>query len=177
MGRACPILVVIAGCSFGHGTPIETAADASMTTASDAADAMDRDPDAMPKSWVKIETMQLATCCTQEQTAALSTMPLAASGSYLLRVSGTFTCTFTGEPADAEFWGNPPMDFASGIDFGVGIDDLVVDSAKPHWTATTNDHVYEQPYTGAGRPLQVILYDSQYDNNTGNLTLEIFGLK
>jgi len=103
-----------------------------------------------------------------------STFVPAAGVTYRLRVSGTFSCTFGGAPADAEYWSATPTDFADAIDFGLSIDDVTVDGVKtPRWGAYSAQSTYEASYVGTGQPLRAILYDSQYDNNTGNLTLEI----
>ena len=166
VGMSRLVVAFVAGCTFTPGTAPSIDAPAVMPTADAAVDAA--------VTWRVVETLMLPTCCTASATMISSSMVPPAGVSYRLRVSGTFICTFGGEPADAEYWNRSPMDFADAIDFGVAIDDVLVDGAKtPRWGAYSAASTYETTYVGTGQPLRAILYDSQYDNNKGNLVLEI----
>ncbi len=162
-------VAILSACSFSRGAPPAASApdaespDGHTPVAADAA---------ATASWHVIETMTIDTTTT---VPASSQTTLASGMTYHLRASGTFGCTYANTPADAEYWDvSPPNDLASPVDFGLGIDDVTIDGTKtPHWGPYTSTHVYEVPYTGRGMPLRAVLYDSQYDNNTGTLTLEI----
>jgi hypothetical protein len=62
------------------------------------------------------------------------------------------------------------------VDTGLGINDTVVDGDKlPKWGPYRHDHVYTIVFDGLGAPITAELHDSAPGNNTGSLTLEIYG--
>ena len=188
MARRALVVAVVCGCGFepgpaihdpgsGSSTPDARASVSPDASAGDAASTADA-----PWAWTLVETVTIQTAST---TAASSMTTFASGVTYRLRVSGSFTCTTYGAPADAEYWidtntsPTTPLDTAptmnGSVDFGLAIDDLSVNSTKtPHWGAYASNHIYEALYTGRGQPLQALLYDSQYNNNSGTLKLEIY---
>jgi len=108
--------------------------------------------------------------------SALSTAVLDAGASYRLEASGTFTIGGPGDGlADAEYadFSNPPgsvIDFtAGGLDLGISVND-----DPPGWGAFSPDHVYNIAIVGEGLPISVGYRDSNYGDNSGELTLRIF---
>ena len=129
--------------------------------------------DAAPASWHVIETLVID---TKTNVAINSHTSLTNGVAYQLQVSGTFICTFGGDMADSEyFWDQYGQhDMSQGVDVGLAVDDVVVSGTKwPRWGNATSNHVYLVSYTGHGAPLKAVLFDSQYDNNSGSLELQI----
>jgi hypothetical protein len=173
--------VIVSGCSFaiepqppGIGGEVQPDAPATMPDA-----AIDAPPDA-PPVWTIIETLTIETYDSGLTPAiAQSAQPLPAGAAYRVRLSGEFRATTGGAWGDAEYYEltGTATDFATGVDIGVGIDDVTVDGTKTRWGAYTPTHTYEIDYTGTGARLQAVLYDSQYNNNYGTLRLDILALQ
>jgi hypothetical protein len=109
-----------------------------------------------------------------------SNIVLQAGQTYLLRVTGTFTISTTeGWLGDAEYFDFADVptslqDTVIGVDNGVGINDLVVDSIRsPRWGPYNPSHIYERSFVGLGATIQANFHDGNYTNNVGSLTLEI----
>lgn len=99
---------------------------------------------------------------------------------YRLRASGTFDCTGNGTVCDAEYVYRPPEDDMAGtVDFGIGINDPIVDgTTPPDWGAYTSTHIYEVSWDGTGAVITAKLHDPNYGNNSGGpLTVEILALQ
>jgi len=161
--RTLVVLALTAGCGFKAESGQRLDASA---------------PDA-PQVWTVMETLEIPTFAASGSPPVVrSQSALAAGREYHLRVSGTFSCTFGGTGGDAEYWDFVALnDLASAIDFGVAIDDATIDGTKTRWGGFAASHVYEVTYVGTGATLGALLHDSQYDNNTGTLTLEILELR
>ena len=114
-----------------------------------------------------------------------SNVTLDAGTTYRLVVSGVVVVSSTGGgwSADAEwFWkdsepnsvyegqtGDPP------IDVGVAIDDDVVAAPKtPDWGNPRANHTYETEWEGDDRTIEAQFHEGNFDNNSGELTLEIW---
>ena len=164
---------MLVGCSYAAGVPAGPPVampDASQVVPADVATG----PDA-PWTWSVIETMTIDSTSTTPQ---LSQMTLAAGVEYRLSVSGTFTCTYGGALGDAEYWWDATnqdwADTSGSVDFGLALDDAAPSNAKtPHWGPLVTAHAYEITYVGKGTPLQALINDIQYDNNSGSLQLQI----
>lgn len=111
----------------------------------------------------------------------VSTTALRVGVAYELRVSGTFYIAGGTDPyGDADYW-----DFAAGAkdkcddgftDAGLAIDDPTVDGDKqPHWGPYDASHRYQLGFVGKGAPIAATIHDAAPGNNTGMLTLEIWG--
>ncbi len=64
----------------------------------------------------------------------------------------------------------PPYD-----SYGPNLLDLMVDGGYVNWGAYNPAHTYEIPYVGTGAPASFGVYDVFYPNNTGALSVDIFG--
>ncbi len=133
--------------------------------------------DATPDAGSRIDVLVVP----GDGTPVVSTQILATGVTYQLRVSGTFIIGGGIDPtADAEFW-----DFASGphdlcddqlTDAGLSIDDPAVDGEKlPKWGSYRADHIYVVDFVGTGASITAKIHDVNPGNNTGALSLEIFG--
>ena len=134
----------------------------------------------------ELETIMVPLLKTQV-TTKLTTV---AGKQYILQASGTGKVS-KGGIGDAEY-----MDFdvegtkfnegESGADFGIGVDELDV-GIKPTggasykarlrwWGPWRKDHTYYMIFTGTGKPLDLLYFDSGYGDNglTDALPLKIF---
>jgi hypothetical protein len=188
---------LVGACGFGSSgqtTPVDVAGgvvdaatdpggDAASDATGDATSDASIDSPAGP-SWVVIETLTLP---STPATVVASTTVLAAGVGYRLRASGTYeTKPRQGnQPAisvDAEYrdFSNPTD---SGIvDFGIAVDDLPVDgNMNPVWGVYRASHTYEVDWMGNGMVIHAGIVDgasfSDYDNNTGSLTLQILAFQ
>jgi hypothetical protein len=95
---------------------------------------------------------------------------------YRLRASGTYFFALQ-VLGDAEYFGfnnGPPLDASVNIDVGLAVNDATVDiNRTPRWGTYSEAHVYETPWPGAGAPITAQLHDGQYNDNDGELKLEI----
>ena len=67
-------------------------------------------------------------------------------------------------------------DSAGGVDIGLAINDTTIDNNRsPDWGSYTDSHVYETTMAGTGATLTAQFHDPEYSNNSGSLTLEIWG--
>lgn len=104
-----------------------------------------------------------------------SSIALDLGTTYTVTISGTFSLgrNETRHIADAEFFNlgtDPiaPLDATSSLEFGVGIDGADVDFG-PFNAA----NIYSTTVVGDGGSINVFLQDSNYDDNTGSLRVEI----
>jgi len=105
----------------------------------------------------------------------VSSTVLEAGVTYRLRASGTWDLG-GGEIGDADWYQFAmPQDIGdASIDIGIGIDDDVVDDdTQPDWGPYRDDHIYEIDFVGRGAPITARVHDCCYDNNIGELGLEI----
>lgn len=104
-----------------------------------------------------------------------STTVLVANAEYILEASGTFRIGGPGDGlGDAEYFNfaNPPAslgDFSGGVDIG-----LSINGDDPDWGPYQADHIYEHAFTGLGATVTATYFDTNYADNSGNLTLRIF---
>ena len=118
-----------------------------------------------------------------------STTTLKPGVSYTLRASGWCPSGSGSPPAfgvDAQHTFSPqdPIDFIlpidrciDDLDFGVGIDDPVVDTTRvPQWGGYRPNHIYSTKFTGKGAPISANLHDCDYSKSgtKGTLKIEIF---
>ena len=114
----------------------------------------------------------IGTVVTSQQTLQLGVQ-------YTLRVSGEIVIAANGAHGDAEYWdydvGGIPQDLA-GVDVGLGINDVPVDTSKsPSWGTYTATHVYQVMFTGLGSTITANYHDGNPANNSGNVVLQIYG--
>jgi hypothetical protein len=114
-------------------------------------------------------------------TSVMSTTVLAAGVAYRLEASGGFFTGGSGDGSgDAEYSNfDAPSNLATNqmVDFGLAIDDPTPALTKTPvtWGAYTPTHVYDVTWTGSGAAIAINLHDDFPSNNTGTLTLAIFG--
>jgi hypothetical protein len=160
-GPALACLVLLGACGrlgFGSQAP------------SDAAQ------DGMPDAQQRLETLTIPATGAQ----VTSTTTLALGVTYQLRAIGTFIIS---PSADAEYmFTEPDQDDPDNLcddgftDMGLSIDDPTVDGEKsPSWGPYRSDHIYQVDFVGKGKPIEARIHDTFYANNTGLITLEIFG--
>jgi hypothetical protein len=119
-----------------------------------------------------------------------TTMTLEAGKQYVLQASGTGKVS-KGGFGDAEYMdydaeGTKYNEGESGADFGIGVDELDVGvrpgggaTYKPRlrwWGPWRKDHTYYMVFTGTGKPLQLLYFDSGYGDNgpMDKLPLKVF---
>ena len=138
-------------------------------------------PDADPDVEVLVDTLTIEAAGEEVE----SEVTLLAGTTYRLVVSGIVTVSTTagGYSADAEyFWRdsepNSVFDGQGGeqpVDIGVSIDDPEVDGNKsPDWGAPTANHTYQELVVGDNETITARFHDGNYDNNSGELTLQIY---
>ena len=104
-----------------------------------------------------------------------STTVLQSGVEYVFEASGTFRIGGPGDGrGDAEYFNfaNPPAslgDFSGNVDIG-----LSINGDDPDWGPYRPDHVYEQMFTGLGAAVTASYADTNYSDNSGDLTLRIF---
>ena len=101
---------------------------------------------------------------------------------YHIRAHGTFVIGGPGDGlADAAY-----ADFTSpfshcnynpaDVQLGIGINDSSIDNDRfPDWGAFDQEHVYNIDFMGEGKPISINYHDCYYGDNSGGLTVEIFG--
>jgi hypothetical protein len=112
-----------------------------------------------------------------------STTTLTSGQLYRFRASGTFIIGGPGFadaeysfPANNSFSFNNCNNSPSGVDLGIGISDSINDNSKfPFWGAFNPLHVYDTVMVGQGFPVDLNYHDCNYGDNSGSLTVEIFG--
>ena len=188
------LLLTLAACSFGPEdvggemqAPIDGRDDASLLDGAiaraDGAPGEDAEPTAIDAPAQTIDGVPPGTVLAMltipvDGTIVTTSRTFAAGEPLRLRASGTFVIqSGAGTLADAEYWNwniAAPEDLASPVDMGIAVDDLTPDYTKtPHFGAYSDSHVYEAPWTGTGGTLSARLFDGNYSNNTGSLTLEV----
>jgi len=70
-------------------------------------------------------------------------------------------------------WTDSVTDYES---YGPTLLDLFVDGSSVDWGAYNNEHTYYWTVTGTGVPLELLIYDIYYPNNTGFITVNIYEL-
>jgi hypothetical protein len=167
-GFAVTTLVVSLGaCSFD---PTRTGASGDPPIEVDGAVAV---PDGPGPTWTVVETIIVDSANPEPE---VSTTVLEAGVTYRLRVSGTITNVIDSFQGDADYVDfDNPRDHGCCEDIGLGIDDLVVNDldTQPDWGPYKPNHVYEVEWVGKGATITALFQDTFYDNNIGNLTLEI----
>ncbi len=169
------LLVIGASCSFQPGT-LGSPPAVDDATIGDPDSSLDAPPDA-PPTWQVIETLTINSASSTAQT---STTVLANGVVYHLRASGTLSNVIDPHPGDADYFDfTAPKDKGCCEDIGLGINDVVVadQETQPNWGPYSPNHIYEIEWTGAGATITALFQDTFYDNNVGNLTLEILELR
>jgi hypothetical protein len=134
----------------------------------------------------ELETIMVPLIKTQV-TTKLTTV---AGKQYILQASGTGKVSKGGigdaEYMDFDIEGTKFNEGESGADFGIGVDELDVGikptggaSYKPRlrwWGPWRKDHTYYMIFTGTGKPIDLLYFDSGYGDNglTDALPLKIF---
>lgn len=125
-----------------------------------------------------------------KKTIVASAMATTAGKVYLLQASGAGRVGGGGmELGDAEYmdWdaeGNRRNEGEAGADFGIGVDETsyvkmrgsAYTPRRRWWGAWRKDRTYYMLFTGTGRPIQFLYYDSGYGDNspTDQLAVRIF---
>jgi len=105
---------------------------------------------------------------------------------YLLQASGGVRCGGGGltlGDADYDDWGATGAGANNDdgpCDFGVGVDEASMNTCaglRAHWWGPyRNDHIYSMLYTGTGKPIPFLYFDSGYGDNTATdaITVNVF---
>jgi hypothetical protein len=175
--RGVLAVLTLAGCSFaGSGQPSDAALDAT-SRADGQVPTSDARSDAPSPTWQVVETLVIDSA---NPVAVQSALTLETGVVYRLRASGVITNVIDAFQGDADWVDfNSPRDNGCCEDIGLGIDDLVVDDldTQPDWGPYDPTHVYQVNWTGEGAPITALFQDTYYDNNIGDLTLEILALQ
>jgi hypothetical protein len=125
------------------------------------------------------------------KTIVMSAMSTVAGKLYILQAAGRGKVGGGGtHEGDADYmdWTETGMganEGEAGADFGIGVDELEL-KLMPYgaggykarlrwWGPWRMDHTYYMPFTGTGKPIQFLYFDSGYgDNGTDKLTVKIF---
>jgi hypothetical protein len=125
------------------------------------------------------------------KTIVMSTMTTVAGKLYILQAAGRGKVGGGGtHEGDADYmdWTETGMganEGEGGADFGIGVDELEL-KLMPYgaggykarlrwWGPWRMDHTYYMPFTGTGKPIQFLYFDSGYgDNGADKLTVKIF---
>jgi hypothetical protein len=125
------------------------------------------------------------------KTIVMSTMTTVAGKLYILQAAGRGKVGGGGtHEGDADYmdWTETGMganEGEGGADFGIGVDELELKlmpygagGYKPRlrwWGPWRMDHTYYMPFSGTGKPIQFLYFDSGYgDNGADKLTVKIF---
>jgi hypothetical protein len=141
---------------------------------------------APPKLGPELETVMVPVL----KTVVSGTVATTAGKPYLLQAQGAGKVGGGGlHMGDAEYmdWdaeGNKANEGEAGADFGIGVDELAFDrmsgaAYKPRerwWGPWRKDHTYYLLFTGTGKPIQFLYFDSGYGDNspTDKLSVRIF---
>jgi hypothetical protein len=125
-----------------------------------------------------------------QKTVVSGTVATASGKQYLLQASGAGKVGGGGlKMGDAEYmdWdevGNRANEGEAGADFGIGVDELEYTrmggaAYKPRqrwWGPWRKDHTYYMVFTGTGKPIQFLYFDSGYGDNspTDKLSVKVF---
>jgi hypothetical protein len=143
---------------------------------------------APPKLGAELETVPIPLT----KTVVASKMDTVAGKLYVLQAAGRGKVGGGGtHEGDAEYmdWdeaGTKKNEGEAGADFGIGVDEIVVgmkgangasyEARKRWWGLWRMDHTYYMVFTGTGKPIQFLYFDSGYGDNAKdvNLTVKIF---
>ena len=187
-GRLSLAGLLLAGCAFDPRGSSSSTPDADAARASDARpegdgspdpiDAAPPTPDSAPVEPVLLETLIIDAA---ETDAIQSTVVLQTGSSYRLVASGVVDIRDNDYSGDADYWWPDDLpglisDSAGGVDLGLAINDTTIDGNRsPNWGDFADSHVYETTMAGTGSTLTAQFHDPNYDNNSGSMTLEIWG--
>ncbi len=118
--------------------------------------------------------------------APVSSSPLIAGHTYSIYVEGTYTHATAGQQADAEW---KELDPGQGwVEYDPDplrepVHDVIIDEVGYDWSGLDGGsylphqfsptHQYMLTYVGAGVPIELRIYDTQYSDNSGSLTVTI----
>ncbi len=126
--------------------------------------------------WQLVDTVVVPS----DGTTVQSVITPASGWSYFLKASGTYMF-WPNQPhgpgtinalADAEY-SQRPID-GNWEDLPTHILDIAVDGANIDWGTYNGEHVYYYEYTGTGTAASFSIYDNNYADNIGFLTVEIY---
>lgn len=110
-----------------------------------------------------------------------SSVVLLAGASYRLVASGVVAIRDDGFSGDADYWWDDDLpevvgDSAGGVDIGLAVNDSDGTSSRaPDWGPPVLSHTYEVSLTGNDAVLSAQFFDPNNGNNSGSLSLEIWG--
>jgi hypothetical protein len=180
--------LLLAGCAFDPGgSSAGSDADASQpgADARPGADSAPGTPDAtpVPPDAAAVEPVLLETLTIEAQNTdpIQSSVVLVVGQTYRLVASGVVAVRTDGWSADADYYWDDrfpgvPGDSAGGVDYGLAVNDTGGSSSRsPDWGEYTQTHVYEAVIPGNDKFLSAVFYDFDNSNDSGSLTLEIWG--
>lgn len=124
------------------------------------------------KDWVEVETVEISS----EGPGPVSSSALVDGDHYLFVASGTFDYNTAGDWADAEWYLKNGVIVKGDTEGSVPyVLDISIDDATVNrdWGAYSEDHIYTMEWIGTGDPVQFSIYDSNYSDNTGSLSVTI----
>jgi hypothetical protein len=132
----------------------------------------------MPVEPVLLETLTIQAVDTEP---VQSTVVLASGSSYRLVCAGVVDIRDGDYSGDGDYWwpNDLPLaigDSVNGVDMGLAVNDTDgTDSRSPDWGDFSGSHTYEATIPGTDTVLSAIFFDPNHGNNSGALTLEIWG--
>ncbi|MDP9174256.1 MAG: Ig domain-containing protein, partial [Planctomycetota bacterium] len=118
--------------------------------------------------------------------STIQTITLATGVHYKLQASGAFQIASNPYYADAQYMFDGTNIYQqvnstqSGINYGIAINDSVLDQNKPaYWGAYSSNHIYSIDIVGTGKPISISYHDDDaFDNKTTGaypgITLSIY---
>lgn len=187
-GRLSLAGLLLAGCAFDPGgSSAGSDADASQPgadarpgadSAPGAPDATPPSPDAAPVEPVLLDTLTIQAV---DSDPVQSAVVLLAGRSYRLVATGVVDIRNGDYSGDADYWWPNDLpgvisDSAGGVDMGLAVNDTDGNSDRsPDWGDYDGSHVYEATIPGNDKVLSAVFFDPDNSNNSGSLTLEIWG--
>lgn len=134
-------------------------------------------PDGAPVEPVLLETLTIDSHST---VPVESTVVLLAGASYRLVAAGVVAIRDDGWSGDADYYWDDDTPWLVGDDIGVDIGLAVNDAdgsgaRSPDWGDYTDSHVYQATMPGSDSVLSAVFFDPDNSNDSGSLTLEIWG--
>jgi len=135
------------------------------------------------KNWATYFTYEIAceelidTVEVSSGGSSVCSVTLVSGQEYRLEASGTFEYNTAGDWADAEWYLKSGV-IVKGDTEGSKpyVLDVSIDgySVNTDWGDYSGDHIYSIPFTGTGSPICFSIYDSNYGDNSGSLTVDIY---
>jgi hypothetical protein len=179
--------LLLAGCSFEPGGNSSSNPGSDAAGGGNPADARPV-PDGAPAAFDAAPPAdappppELLETLTVQATGEVETSNtlLELGASYILIAAGTVAVRDDGYSGDADYWWSDEFGFGGDttgeVDLGLAINDIVVDSSRsPDWGDYSSGHSYQVTMEGTGAVLTAQYHDPNFENNSGSLTLEIYG--